>query len=118
MQEKPASAFAEAIRKGGAPPKVAAGYAAGVAYMWGEGILRYLWTNTSLGSFYLYGFRTGDVSAIWVFSVLVSLAGFILVYGLFRKRDRVGSITLWTALLVVSAIIAPIIGEIGTPFGV
>ena len=96
----------------------AAIYAAGVAYMWGEGVLRYLWTNTSLGNVYLYNYRTGDVSAIWLLSVVVSLAGFIGTWAFSRKRERLGSITLWTVLLVVSAIIAPIIGELGTPFGV
>jgi hypothetical protein len=115
---KEMSSFVEVVRKGGAPAKIAAGYAAGIAYLWGEGVLRYLWTNTSLGSFYLYPQRTGDVAAIWLFSVVISLLGFVLVYALFRKRERVGSITLWTAILLISAIIAPIIGEIGTPFGI
>lgn len=118
MQEKSMSMFAETIRNGGAPPGVAAGYAAGVFYVWGEGVLRYLWTNTSLGNFYLYPFRTGDVSAIWLFSVAISLIGFFLVYLPFRKRERLGSITVWTIVLVVSAIVAPIFGETGTPFGI
>lgn len=118
MQQEKSMSFAETVRNGGAPPKAAAGYAAGVFYLWGEAVLRYLWTNTSLGNFYLYSIRTGDVAAIWLFSVLISVFGFVLVYGLFRKRNRFGSITLWTAILVVSAIIAPIFGEIGTPFGV
>jgi len=118
MQEKPTSTFVETVRKGGAPPKAAAGYAAGVAYLWGEAVLRYLWTNTWLGNVYLYPWRTGDVSAIWLFSVIISLAGFVLVYALFRKKERVGSITLWTVLLVVSAVIAPLVGEIGTPLGI
>lgn len=117
-EDTPLSSFVETVRKGGAPPKAAAGYAAGVAYLWGEAVLRYLWTNTSLGSWYLYPQRTGDVSAIWLFSVVISLVGFVLVYALFRKRERVGSITFWTAMLVVSAIIAPMVGEIGTPFGI
>jgi hypothetical protein len=118
MQEKSMSSFAETVRKGGAPPKAAAGYAAGVAYLWGEALFRYLWTNTYLGSWYLYSQRTGDVSYIWLLSVIVSILGFVLVYGLFRRRERVGSITLWTAILVVSAIIAPLVGELGTPFGI
>jgi hypothetical protein len=108
----------EAIRSGGAPPKAAAGYAGGVAYMWGEAVLRYLWTNTSLGNWFLYPQRTGDVSAIWLFSVVISLTGFVLFYGLFRKRQRVGTIKIWTILLVASAIIAPFVGEIGTSLGV
>ncbi|MDV3277108.1 MAG: hypothetical protein LYZ69_01405 [Nitrososphaerales archaeon] len=117
MQESKPS-FAETVSKGGAPPKAAAGYAAGLFYLWGEAVLRYLWTNTSLGSWYLYTQRTGDVAVIWLFSVVISLVGFVSVYVLFRRKERVGSITLWTALVVVSAIIAPLIGEIGTPFGI
>ena len=116
--QQPISSFVETVKKGGAPPKAAAGYAAGLFYLWGEAILRYLWTNTSLGNWYLYPQRTGDVAAIWLFSVIISLVGFVSVYGLSKKRERVGSITLWTALVVVSAIIAPMIGEIGTPFGI
>lgn len=123
MQESSLSSFTETVRKGGAPPKAAAGYAAGVFYLWGEAILRYLWTNVTVGNLvfgnvYLYNARTGDVSAIWLLSVVVALIGFLLFYFAFRKRERVGSITLWTAVLVVSAIVAPMVGELGTPFGV
>ncbi|HZY47207.1 MAG TPA: LPXTG cell wall anchor domain-containing protein [Candidatus Bathyarchaeia archaeon] len=118
MQTKQISSFVETVSKGGAPPKAAAGYAAGVAYLWGEAVLRYLWTNTSLTNWFLYNARTGDVAAIWLFSVIISLLGFALVFVLFRKRERFGSIKLWTIMLVVSAIVAPMIGEIGTPFGI
>lgn len=119
QKEKPRSSrFADAVLKGGAPPKAAAGYAAGFAYLWGEAVLRYLWTNTSLGNWFLYSQRTGDVSAIWLFSVIAALLGFVVIYAPFRKRERIGSIKVWTILLVVSAIVAPLIGEIGTPFGI
>lgn len=117
MQEKSMS-FAETVRAGGAPPKAAAGYAAALFYLWGEAIARYLWTNTSLGNVYLYNARTGDVSAIWLLSIISALVGFVLVYAGFRKKERVGSITFWTAIVVVSAIVAPLVGEIGTPFGI
>jgi uncharacterized membrane protein YeiB len=50
-------------------------------------------------------------------SVVVAVIGFSVVYGLFRKKERVGSIMIWTVLLVVSIIVAPWVGEIGTPFG-
>jgi hypothetical protein len=36
----------------------------------------------------------------------------------FRRRTRLGSITFWTVLLLISAIVAPLIGEIGTPIGI
>jgi hypothetical protein len=108
----------ETVKSGRAPPKIAAGYAAGVAYLWGEAILRYLWTNTSLGSWFLYPQRTGDVAAIWFFSVVFSLVGFGAVYAISKRRTSGGSIKFWTIVLVVSAIIGPLIGEIGTPFGI
>ncbi len=114
------STLAETIRSGGATPKAAAAYAAGLAYLWVEAVVRYLGTNTNLGSWYwLYPQRTGDVSAIWFTSTVVSLVVFfVLTYGVFRGKPRVGSIKLWTILLVLSAVIAPLIGEIGTPFGI
>ncbi len=111
--------LAEVVRKGGTGPKVAAAYAAGIAYLWTEALVRYLTTNTSLGASYLlYPQRTGDVVAIWVTSVVVSLLAFLTVWGVFRGRSRLGSIYVWTAILVVSTIIAPLVGEIGTPFGI
>jgi hypothetical protein len=33
-------------------------------------------------------------------------------------RARVGSIWFWTILLIISAIVAPLSGEIGTPIGI
>jgi len=66
----------------------------------------------------LYSTRTGDVVAIALTEAVVGILVAALAYALFRKRARVGSITIWTAVLVISAIIAPLIGEIGTPFGI
>ncbi len=36
----------------------------------------------------------------------------------FWGRARLGSIWFWTTLLIISAIAAPLIGEIGTPIGI
>lgn len=41
-----------------------------------------------------------------------------LGYGVFRGRTRVGSIFMWTVLLIMSAIVLPLVGEIGTAIGV
>lgn len=38
-----------------------------------------------------------------------------IAYALFRGRTRVGSLYIWTAILVISTIIAPLIG---TPIGI
>jgi hypothetical protein len=35
-----------------------------------------------------------------------------------RGRDHVGTLLMWTIVLIVSAIAAPLIGEYGTPFGI
>jgi hypothetical protein len=110
--------LAEVVRKGGAGPKAAAAYAAGIAYMWTEAIVRYLATNTSYFPYMVYSERTGDVVAIWLASILVSLLAFFIVWGASRGRTRVGSIALWTAILVASTIIGPLVGELGTPFGI
>ena len=103
----------------GASPVVAATYAAGIAYMWGEAAIRFLATNTALGGWYfLYPMRTGDVAAIWLTGIIASLVVFVVAYALFKGKTRVGSLWVWTAILVISTIIAPLIGEIGTPIGI
>jgi FtsH-binding integral membrane protein len=118
-QSSAGSTMRDVVMAGGAPPAAAAAYVFGIAYLWTEAILRYLMTNTSLGTwFMLYSTRTGDVVAIAVTEGVVGILVAALAYVLMRKRARVGSITIWTAVLIVSAIIAPLIGEIGTPFGI
>ncbi len=111
-------ALADVVRRGGAGPKAAAAYAAGIAYMWTEALVRYLATNTSYFPYMVYSERTGDVVAIWLTSVIVSLLAFFAVWTASRSKNRVGSIAVWTAILVVSTIIAPLIGELGTPYGI
>ncbi len=78
--------LAEVVHKGGAGPKAAAAYAAGIAYMWTEAMVRYLATNTSYFPYMVYSRRTGDVVAIWLTSVIVSLLVFFIRCGAFRSR--------------------------------
>jgi len=121
MQESKgeASTIRDVVMAGGTPPAAAAAYIFGIVYLWTEAVVRYLMTNTTMGSwFMLYSTRTGDVVAIAVIEGVVAIILAALGYALFRKRPKVGSITIWTVILIVSAIIAPLIGEIGTPFGV
>lgn len=107
------------VKSFGASPMIAATYAAGIVYMWGIAVARLLATNSSLGSwFFLYPLRTGDVAAIWLSGVVPGILVFFIVFGLFRGRTRVGSLYIWTAVLVISTILAPLIGEIGTPIGI
>lgn len=50
--------------------------------------------------------------------VVALIVFFVFGFFVFRGRPRVGSIWLWTIILMLSAIIAPLIGEIGTPVGI
>ena len=43
---------------------------------------------------------------------------FGLAYWFFKGRSRVGTITIWTIALIISVVVAPLIGEIGTPIGI
>lgn len=104
----------------GAVPLVAAAFLAGIVYMWVEAIFRLLFTYTSLASVYvLWQARTGDIAAMWLTMSLVSVVVFFVFgYLVFRGRSQVGSVWLWTILLIISAIVAPLLGEIGTPIGI
>jgi aryl-alcohol dehydrogenase-like predicted oxidoreductase len=105
---------------GAAPPRVAAAFAAGLIYLWLEVLFRLLFTYTSLASRYtLWNGRAGDVAAMWLtISAVALVAFFVLGFGVFRGRAHVGTIPVWAILLIVSAIVAPLIGEIGTPLGI
>ena len=103
-----------------APPLVAAAFLGGIVYMWVEAIIRLLFTYTNLAEVYvLWQARVGDIAAMWLTMwVVAALAFFGFGYLAFRGRARVGSIWIWTILLLISAIVAPLIGEIGTPMGI
>lgn len=105
----------------GATPLAAAGFLAGIVYMWVEALFRLLFTfNANFDALWvLWQGRVGDIAAMWLTMGGVALAVFF-VFGflVFRGRARVGSIWLWTILLLISAIVAPLIGEIGTPPGI
>ena len=104
---------------GGAAPRVAAAFVAGIVYMWAEALFRLVFTFTSLPNVYqLYNARTGDIAAMWLTMSVVSLLVFFVLSARWRGRSQVGSILVWTIWLIVSAIVAPLIGEIGTPIGI
>jgi hypothetical protein len=104
-----------------ATPLVAAAYAAGIVYMWGEAAFRLAFTNSPdfNGAWVLWNGRVGDIAAMWLTISVVSLALFFgLGYFIFRGRSHVGTITFWTIALIVSVIVAPFIGEIGQVIGI
>ena len=104
----------------GATPLAAAGFLAGIVYMWVEALFRLLFTyNANFDAAYvLWQARVGDIAAMWLTMWVVAvLVFFVFGFLIFRGRARVGSIWFWTILLIISAIVAPLIGEIGTPIG-
>ena len=107
--------------KTGASPIAAAAYLAGIVYVWGEGIFRYVFTKfPSVPEHYvLWQGRVGDIAAMWLTISVVAVAVF-LIFGLrvWRDRDHVSSIPVWTIVLIVSTVVAPLLGEIGTPIGI
>ncbi len=104
-----------------ATPLAAAGFLAGIVYLWVEALFRLLFTyNVNFDAVYmLWQARVGDIAAMWLTMWVISvLVFFVFGYLVFRDRSRVGSIWFWTILLIISAIVAPLIGEIGTPIGI
>ena len=93
--------------------------AGGTAYAWAEAIIRYLGTNTSLGNWYfVFPARDGDIVAMWLTAMVAGLVVFAASYLVFRRRASIGSLRMWTVILAISLIIAPLVGEIGTPIGI
>lgn len=103
----------------GAGPLVAAMMAGGVAYSWAEAAIRYLATNTPLGIWYFaFPARDGDIVAMWLTAVIAGLAVFAVSYLVLRKKPAAGSLRMWTVIFALTLILAPLIGEIGTPMGI
>lgn len=110
---------------GAAGPYAAAAFAAGIVYMWAEAVIRlvFTWVPDVPTTFNLWpglnDGRVGDIAAMWL-TMGVLAAGVFLVLGrlVWRGRVSVGTYRVWTILFIVSAIAAPIIGEIGTPISI
>ena len=120
-QSRDSQSESQAWASVGASPLAAAGFLAGIVYLWVEALFRLLFTfNANFNAAYvLWQARVGDIAAMWLTMLVVSvLAFFVFGFLVFRGRARVGSIWFWTILLIISAIVAPLIGEIGTPIGI
>ena len=90
----------------GASPRVASILAGITAVMWAQAIIRYLAANMSLEfSNLILPEKTADVVAIWLASIIIGLVVLVAAYLLFRKRRRVGTVRVWIAILLVSAIL-------------
>jgi hypothetical protein len=118
---KSAETSSKPSRSFGASPVVAAMFVAGTVYVWLEAAFRLAFTyNASFdASYVLFSARDGDIAAMWLTAGVVSALVFLaLAYGVFRGKQRVGSLAFWTIVLTLSVILAPLIGEIGTPIGI
>ncbi len=103
----------------GARPVAAAGFVAGIVYAWIEAIFRILGTKTTFASHYrLWQPRDGFITAMWLTGMAVALVVFLVLgFVIWKRREHVGTLRVWTLLFVGSAISAPLLGEIGTPAG-
>lgn len=102
----------------GAAPQVAAAFAAGTIYMWAEGIIRIWFSKGGDAQLRLWGARAGDIAGMWLAMIVIALIAYFVLAAAWRKRASVGTVTGWTIVLIVSAIIAPILGEWGQSIGI
>ena len=102
----------------GASPRAAAAFAAATIYMWAEGIIRLWFAQGGDAHLRLWSARAGDIAGMWLAMVVIGLVAFFVLAGAWRKRSSVGTIPLWTIVLILSAIIAPLIGEWGQTIGI
>jgi len=102
----------------GASPKAAAAFAAATIYMWLECILRLWFSKGGDAYLRLWGQRAGDIAAMWLAMIVVGLAAYFVFAAVWSKRAAVGTVRAWTVLLVVSAIVAPLLGEWGQAIGI
>ena len=102
----------------GAPAPVAAAFAAVTLSLWAEAGLRIWFSMGGDAHMRLWAARAGDIAALWLaITLTIVLAWAALVFA-WRDRPAVGTLRAWTILLVVSAILAPLIGEWGQAIGV
>jgi hypothetical protein len=102
----------------GASPKVAAAFAACTIYMWAEGIIRIWFSKGGDAVLRLWPQRAGDIAAMWLAMVVIGLVAYFVLAAAWSKRSSVGTIPVWTIVLVVSAIVAPSLGEWGQAIGI
>ena len=62
--------------------------------------------------------RAGDIAGMWLAMVVIGLVAYFVLAAVWRKRTSVGTIPVWTIVLIVSAIIAPLVGEWGQSVGI
>lgn len=122
--QRPRSFSLRGMFETAATAHVAAAFVGTLVYFWAETALRLIFTYypTVPATYDLWsgyeGGRAGDVAAMLVTMTGAGLIAYLLARFLFRGRQGVGSVGAWTLILIVTAIAAPVIGEIGTPIGI
>lgn len=68
--------------------------------------------------YFIFPAKDGDIVAMWLTEIVAGLVVFAAAHGIFRRRPQVGSLRMWSIIFATTLIIAPLIGEIGTPIGI
>ena len=102
----------------GASPRAAAAFAAATIYMWAEGVIRIWFSRGGDRHLRLWSQRAGDIAGMWLAMVVIAVVAYFVLAAVWGRRTAVGTITAWTIVLIVSAIIAPLIGEWGQALGI
>lgn len=101
-------------------PIAAAAFLAGIVYAWALAAFRLAFTYfpNFNNAYFLWNGRPGDVVAMWITIMVLEVVVFLVFARVWRSRPSVGTIQIWTTMLIVSAIVAPFIGEIGQSVGI
>jgi hypothetical protein len=102
----------------GASPKVAAAFAACTIFMWAEGIIRVWFSKGGDAVLRLWPQRAGDIAGMWLALIIIGLVAYFVLAAVWGKRKSVGTIPMWTTVLVISTIVAPLLGEWGQAIGI
>jgi hypothetical protein len=119
QRETPGPARTTSACRAGAYPAAAASFAAGLVYLWGEAGFRlaFQYSPSFDANWVLWNGRVGDIAAMWLTISGVAAVTGVALSLLWRGRERVGSLAAWMIVLIGSAIVAPMIGEIGQAGG-
>jgi hypothetical protein len=105
-------------RAGEASPQVAAAFAACALSLWVECVLRIWFSQGGDAVLRLWAPRAGDIAGMWLAVSVAGLAAYFALAAAWRGRAAVGTLRLWTIVLVLSAIAAPLLGEWGQAIGI
>ena len=102
----------------GASPQAAAAFAAATIAMWAECVMRIWFSKGGDAVLRLWAARAGDIAAMAVALLAIALVAYFALAAAWGKRTAVGTIPAWTVVLVLSAIVAPLLGEWGQAIGI